>query len=282
MTRFKLAVLTTLALVVVPWAAGYALAGHGGGGGGGGGGHGGGYGGYGGGYGGHGGYGEGYGGYGYGGSGYGRGFGEGFGGYGRGYGGYGYGGYGYGGYGYGSGLGFWPGLYPGGYYGYTGYGHGYGGAYPDVLVAPVYVTGSAPAVPAVPGAALPPQDPAAPAPPPPPAQGADNRAYIHVLVPADALLWFEGQATTQTGPVRDFASPELPSDKIYDYEIKARWTQNGQPLERTLLVKVQRNKTAVADFHALPPPGGVAAPGKGEPAGSRSDPGQPPVTAAKR
>jgi uncharacterized protein (TIGR03000 family) len=226
MSRDKLAALTTLALAIALWAAGQTLAGHGGGGGGG---HGGG---------GHGGYGGGFGGYG------------GYGGYGR---GWGYGGF-YGGYGFGYGLGL--GFDPGCYYGYPGYGYGYGGDYPGLLVSPVYPVGGVPPVAAA-SAAPPPQGLAA-APPSPP-QGADNRAHIHVVVPTGALVWFEGAVTTQTGAERNFVSPELSSDGICVYEIKARWTQSGQPVERTLEVKVQRNKMSVADFHALPPPREVAA-----------------------
>jgi uncharacterized protein (TIGR03000 family) len=75
-----------------------------------------------------------------------------------------------------------------------------------------------------------------------------------VRVPADAVVWFDGEATTPTGTEREFLTPELPSDRIYLYEVRARWMQSGQPVERTLPVKVRRNTTATADFNSLPPP----------------------------
>ena len=170
----------------------------------------------------------------------------------------GYGGYGFGGFGYGLGLGLGLGLYPGngyGYYGYPGYGYGYGGGYalpavvPPVILPPdpLLLGSAAPA-------AVPVQGQAVAAAPAPPAPTLANKARIQVIVPEDAVLWFEGVATTLTGTSRVFNSPELPSDKTYVYEVKARWMQSGQPIERTLTVKVQRNKTSVADFHALPPP----------------------------
>ena len=224
MAIHKPTILTTLLVSAFLWTTLPALAGHGGGGGAG---HAGGYGG------GHGGYG------------------------GYGHGGYGYGHYGYGhGYGYGYG-GFYPGIYGYGYGGfYPGYSGYYGGLYPDYAVAPsLYL--STPLAPlaglAVPAGNL------APGPYPQPLaqtqlQTPDNKAHVHVLLPANAVLWFEGQATSQTGAERDFISPELALDKTYTYEIKARWMQGGQAVERTLHVKVQRNKTSVADFNALPPP----------------------------
>jgi uncharacterized protein (TIGR03000 family) len=167
----------------------------------------------------------------------------------------GYGGYHGGGYHHGYGYGgFYPGLYGYGYGGlYPGY---YGGLYPGYAVAPsIYLT--PPAIPIV-GVPAPPLDPAQGPPPPPQPQPElqtpDNKAHVHVLLPANAVLWFEGEATSQTGAERDFISPELPQDKTYTYEIKARWMQGGQAVERTLQVKVRRNKTTLADFNALPPP----------------------------
>ena len=228
MSLLKAAVSTTVTLTIVSWSVGLAA------------GHGGGRGGFGGGFGG---YGRGFGGYG--GFGYGRGFG--------GYGGFGYGrGFGYGGwgFGYGYGIGYYPGYYGYGYpiYAYSGVypSYGYSGFYPSYSYGSVY---SSPVVSTV---YLNSDPPVVTAPQPQPAMP-NNKALIHVTVPADAQVWFEGQATTRTGTERDYYSPELPSDNPYAYNIKARWMQSGQPIERTLTVKVQRNKRAVADFNALPP-----------------------------
>jgi len=154
-------------------------------------------------------------------------------------GGYHGGGY-YGGYHHSYGYGIGIGLYP-------AYGYSYGYSYPRYSVAPAYY---APVV-----------DPGASAiitrqsysfSPQPPAP--DNKAHIHVILPADAALWFEGAATTKTGLERDFVSPELDQDRTYTYELKARWMQGGVPVEKVLQVKVRRNTTSIADFNELPPP----------------------------
>jgi uncharacterized protein (TIGR03000 family) len=72
---------------------------------------------------------------------------------------------------------------------------------------------------------------------------AKNKALLHVSVPADAELWLNGKHMTRTGTERDFISPQLEEDESYAYKIKARWTQDGQPQEETVEVKVRANKT---------------------------------------
>ncbi len=150
-------------------------------------------------------------------------------------------GYGFRGYGYGYGR-----------FGY-GYGYGYGGfGFLDVGLdypPPIYVVNPAPVV--VTGA---------PAMPPPPslysASPTENRAQIRVRLPADAILWFDGVPTTQTGPEREFTTPPLNPGNTFFYNIKARWMQSGQPVERTLQIPVRANETSSADFNALPAPRG--------------------------
>ena len=176
---------------------------------------------------------------------------------GGGHGGYGHGGYGHGGYGHGygyGGFGFYGGFYPGYGYGYGGYPYyGYGDFYPPTGIAPVIVAGAA--VPsAAPVAVAPlPQQPLPPLPQPPPPALAD-KGRILIRVPADAVVWFDDQTTTKTGPEREFVTPDLAGDKTFVYTVKARWMQSGQPAERTLEVKVRRGEAAVADFTALPLP----------------------------
>jgi len=80
----------------------------------------------------------------------------------------------------------------------------------------------------------------------------DNAAHIRVLVPEDAQVWVGGQETGQRGQERDFASPVLTPGKTYSYEVKARWMQDGQPVERTRQVKVQANQTTTVDFAGAP------------------------------
>ena len=223
-------------------AAGPALAGgHGGGGGGG---HGGGGGGHGGGGGGH-----------AGGGAHGGGFNHG---------GFNHGGFNHGGYynrgfyGFGVGLGFGYG-YPWDY-GYGGYG-GYGGYYDPWYygdnAAPAYAADGF----AYPGAAsgyanINPSLATAPGVSAPPA---DNVIYIRVLVPPDAEVWFEGQKTTVTGPVRFFESPPVAPGIKYAYHIRARWTQDGRVVDETREYTVYAGTKLGVDFtqrksEKIPPP----------------------------
>jgi uncharacterized protein (TIGR03000 family) len=81
-----------------------------------------------------------------------------------------------------------------------------------------------------------------PAPPPP------EPAEIEVRVPAGAELWFNGEKTTQTGSVRQFRSPPLEPGARYAYDIKARWTENGKEVERTLHVPLTAGARQKATF----------------------------------
>jgi uncharacterized protein (TIGR03000 family) len=222
-----------LAIVLAVVAPAIVEAGHPGGGGGGGGGYhgGGGGGGYhgGGGYGGYGGYHGGYGGYGY------RG---GYGGYyGRGY----YGGYGRGFYGFGFGYpGYWP------YYGY-GYGFDDFAGYPSYPYVDPYVDGPA----LVAGANVPSSDSRRFYPPtmetaPFPVEA--DRALVAVRLPANAQLFFQGTEMTMTGPERTFRSPPLDANRNYRYDITARWTENGKPVERSRSLMVKAGQKFSVDL----------------------------------
>jgi uncharacterized protein (TIGR03000 family) len=76
------------------------------------------------------------------------------------------------------------------------------------------------------------------------ARNADNKARLHLSLPANAELWLNGQRMKGTGPERDFITPPLKEGTTYAYQVKARWTQDGQPLEETIEVKVRANKAA--------------------------------------
>jgi len=76
----------------------------------------------------------------------------------------------------------------------------------------------------------------------------DNRARIHVRLPADATLWVDGDATQQAGAERDFTTPPLTPGTTYQYTLKARWMQGNDPVEKTMKVDVRANETSQADF----------------------------------
>src|SRR5262249_53231424 len=82
----------------------------------------------------------------------------------------------------------------------------------------------------------------------PPSPAVDNKARLHVKLPADAVLWLNGQLMRRTGAERDFISPELKEGETYAYEVKARWVQDGLPKEETIEAKVHANKTTTIRF----------------------------------
>lgn len=159
---------------------------------------------------------------------------------------YGRGGYYPGSYGWGgSGIGVYVGprysYYPrygyDGYYGYPGYSYSYPSyySYPSTYSSDV-VTYGTPASTEI--RSFYPPDPVAPT----------NQARVHVRCPAGAELWFDGTATEQRGNDRMFSTPTLEQGKNYTYEVKARWMDNGKPVERTKVVSVRAGQTTDVDF----------------------------------
>jgi uncharacterized protein (TIGR03000 family) len=84
----------------------------------------------------------------------------------------------------------------------------------------------------------------------PPEDMPQNAAMVQVRVPSNAELWFAGDKTTQTGPAREFVTPELKQDKSYFYTLKARWTDgDGKAVERTRRVQVRPGAHVMVDFN---------------------------------
>ena len=151
-----------------------------------------------------------------------------------------YGGYNRGYYGGGYNRGYYGGGF-GLYLGYPGYAYGspyYGSSYyydpaPAYLLPPTANT-----APNTLSALAPPED------------QDPNTAALEVRVPANAEIWFEGDKTGQTGPVRHFSSPSLPAGKTFSYDIRARWTgADGKEIDRTRQVKVQAGSRIGVDFN---------------------------------
>jgi uncharacterized protein (TIGR03000 family) len=66
----------------------------------------------------------------------------------------------------------------------------------------------------------------------------NTTAHITANVPTGARLWFDGNATTSTGSVREFYSPPLKKGSRYAYTVRARWKENGHEVTQTQQVKV--------------------------------------------
>jgi uncharacterized protein (TIGR03000 family) len=77
-----------------------------------------------------------------------------------------------------------------------------------------------------------------------------TKATIEVRVPAGAQLWLDGTLTKQTGEMRTFASPPLQTGRIFSYEFRARWMQDGKPVEQTRRVDVAAGQMSKVDFFA--------------------------------
>jgi len=78
---------------------------------------------------------------------------------------------------------------------------------------------------------------------------ASQTATMVVLLPrADAKVWFDGAATNQQGMERTFNSPPLDPGGPYSYSIRARWTENGQSVERERRINVQPGQVVTVNF----------------------------------
>jgi len=75
-----------------------------------------------------------------------------------------------------------------------------------------------------------------------------NSAAVQVTVRPDAEVWFNGVKTGQTGAVRQFQSPPLEPGGTYTYQVRARWTQNGEVQDQTRDLRVAPNGRAFLDF----------------------------------
>jgi uncharacterized protein (TIGR03000 family) len=83
---------------------------------------------------------------------------------------------------------------------------------------------------------------------------ATGTAFVHVHLPADARLYFEGEPTAETGPDRVFESPALARGRNYRYNVKAVWNDNGQEVVRTRSVLVRAGERVDVDFTAATAP----------------------------
>jgi len=90
--------------------------------------------------------------------------------------------------------------------------------------------------------------PPAVTPAPMPVPVAENVARVHVIVPPDAQVWFEGTPATLTGTDRQFVSPSLDPGKTYTYEVRAQWMENNRMVDQIRRVSVRANDTATVDF----------------------------------
>jgi len=80
----------------------------------------------------------------------------------------------------------------------------------------------------------------------------ETAAHIQVRLPrADAQVWFQGGATTQTGLLREFVSPALTAGGTYTYTIQASWLDGGKERIEKQKVSVTPGARVLVDFAKL-------------------------------
>jgi uncharacterized protein (TIGR03000 family) len=76
---------------------------------------------------------------------------------------------------------------------------------------------------------------------------------IGLRVPADAEVFVEDAKSRQTGSTREFVSPPLNPGQIYQYTVRARWQENGKPVEQRQQVTVRSGSRTELVFPVPPP-----------------------------
>ncbi len=80
-----------------------------------------------------------------------------------------------------------------------------------------------------------------------------NSAACTIRVPdPNAQIWFQDYLTQEQGTVRAFETSTLQPGTTYMYHIRARWIQNGQPVEQTRDVPVSAGQGVFVDFVGAP------------------------------
>jgi uncharacterized protein (TIGR03000 family) len=73
-------------------------------------------------------------------------------------------------------------------------------------------------------------------------------ATIVVAVPAEARLYFNGIETKTRSDFREFESPDLAPNMIYQYVVKAEMVINGKTEVKTETVQVRAGQQVKAQF----------------------------------
>jgi uncharacterized protein (TIGR03000 family) len=77
------------------------------------------------------------------------------------------------------------------------------------------------------------------------------RATVIVRLPADARLFADGRALTQSGGERKFVSPALPTNQDFSYRFRVEYERDGETISVTKKVPVWAGGTATIEFADL-------------------------------
>jgi uncharacterized protein (TIGR03000 family) len=75
-----------------------------------------------------------------------------------------------------------------------------------------------------------------------------RRLRVRVLVAADALVWFDGEATKQKGTERYYFTEPLPPGKDVYYDVRASWSDEGHLVEQTRTALGKPGNLVTVDF----------------------------------
>ena len=81
-----------------------------------------------------------------------------------------------------------------------------------------------------------------------------DTAVLHIQLPANASLFFNGVETTGQlgGRARRYVTPSLLPGETYKFVLRAEWMENGRTVERSREVKVEAGDVIGVDFNAPP------------------------------
>jgi uncharacterized protein (TIGR03000 family) len=80
----------------------------------------------------------------------------------------------------------------------------------------------------------------------------DEPARVTVTLPADALLWMQGQRMMGSGATREFTTPDLDSRYSYSYELQASWKDRGRTVDQTQTVTLTAGAHVKVHFPVPP------------------------------
>jgi uncharacterized protein (TIGR03000 family) len=76
-----------------------------------------------------------------------------------------------------------------------------------------------------------------------------NDAGFIVRVPdPNAEIWFQDYRTQQRGTERHYESGALDPNLTYTFQVRARWTHNGQQMDQTRQVQARAGQNVTVDF----------------------------------
>jgi uncharacterized protein (TIGR03000 family) len=76
-----------------------------------------------------------------------------------------------------------------------------------------------------------------------------NAATVRMHVASGAHVWFDGDATSETGTDRAYVSPALEQGHEYVYHIRVQWSENNQPVERKRDITVHAGDRIALNFN---------------------------------